>query len=161
MTDPPRTPEPTPRERELHELAARYEDRIEDRELVVAVFGAASRSGPWSPPEETRAIAGFRNVLLDFTRAELPAGVTDVDAWALFADVEIRVPADLALEFSGIALAGNLVHREGGGDRRQRLRRWLRVPKREAPERAGRRDAEALLCIRGTALFGNVIVHVV
>lgn len=161
VTDPPSKPQGTPRERALHELASRYEERLADREVVVSVFGRTRRNGPWSPPEETRAIAGFADVVLDFTHAELPAGITDVEAWAVFGNVEIHVPADLEVEFSGIALLGNLVHRQGGGEARQGLRRWLRVPGRKPAPRPARRDAEAVLCIRGTAFFGSVLVRVV
>ena len=161
MTGSSPKPAPTARERELDALAQRYEDRLEERETVVSVFGAARRSGPWAPPEETRAIAGFARVVLDFTEADLPAGITDVDAWAVFADVEIRVPRSLEVELNGIALLGSLIHQAGGGDTRKRFRRWLRLAGRASRETEPRADAEAVLCVRGTAFFGNVILKVV
>ena len=154
--------DPAPTTSQTDALAYRYEEGPYTRETVVSVFGGASRTGPWSPPEETRAVAGFGDVVLDFTQAELPAGVTEVDAYAIFGKVEIRVPASLEVELSGLALLGNVVHRSGKtGKTRQKLRRWLRLPEPPARVPDNRADADALLSVRGTAFFGDVVVTVV
>ena len=153
---------PTSPTRRDDDLPYSYEEGPVSRETVVSVFGGASRTGPWSPPEETRAVAGFGDVLLDFTEADLPSGVTEVDAYAVFGKVEIRVPASLEVELSGLALLGNVVHRSGkSGETRKRLRRWLRLP--EPPPRVPetRADADAVLSVRGTAFFGDVVVTIV
>lgn len=161
MTAPPEKGG-APAESRAELLARRYDPEPESRETVVSVFGGSSRTGPWAPAEETRAVAGFGNVLLDFTRAELPAGITDVDAYAIFGSVEIRVPPTLSLELSGVALLGSVVHRaDRTGETRRRLRRWLRLSERSARDAASRLDDEAVLCVRGTAFFGSVVVKVV
>ena len=152
---------PVPATSRADELAHRYGDGADERETVVSIFGQTSRSGPWAPAEETRAVAGFADVVLDFTEADLPAGVTEVRAWAVFGTVEIRIPASLEVELSGLALLGNVVHRAGQPSRtRRKLRRWLRLP--EPPPRPTDRtaDAEAVLCVNGTALVGNIVVKV-
>jgi len=159
MASPPEKPAPAPSRAE--ELALRYGDGPEQRETVVSIFGNASRTGPWSPPEATRAIAGFGDVVLDFTQADLPAGITDVDAYAIFGTIEIRVPASLEVELSGLALLGDVVHRAGkSGTPTRKLRRWLRLPEPAPRQTANRADAEAVLCVRGTAFLGNVVVKV-
>lgn len=157
---PPEKPD-APTRSPAHALEAHYDVEPESRETVVSVFGGASRTGPWAPAEQTRAVAGFGSVLLDFTRADLPAGITDVDAYALFGNVEIRVPATLEVELSGLALLGNVVHRSARtGETRKKLRRWLRLPERAPRETEPQADAEAVLCVRGTAFLGNVVVKV-
>ncbi len=162
MTSPPEKRHPTSPTHRDEDLPYRYEEGPVTRETVVSVFGGASRTGPWSPPEETRAVAGFGDVMLDFTQAELPSGVTEVDAYAVFGKVEIRVPASLEVELSGLALLGNVVHRSGkSGETRKKLRRWLRLP--EPPPRVpeNRADVDAVLSVRGTAFFGDVVVTIV
>lgn len=162
MTSPSEKRTLTSPTRRDEDLPYSYEEGPVSRETVVSVFGGASRTGPWSPPEETRAVAGFGDVLLDFTEADLPSGVTEVDAYAVFGKVEIRVPASLEVELSGLALLGNVVHRSGkSGETRKRLRRWLRLP--EPPPRVPetRADADAVLSVRGTAFFGDVVVTIV
>ncbi len=163
MTSPPEKRSPTlPTRRDDDLLPYRYEEGPVTRETVVSVFGGAARTGPWSPPEETRAVAGFGDVVLDFTQAELPAGVTEVDAYAVFGKVEIRVPASLEVELSGLALLGNVVHRSGkSGETRKKLRRWLRLPEPAPRVPESRADDDAVLSVRGTAFFGDVVVTVV
>lgn len=132
------------------------------RETIVAVFGGATRKGDWLPPEELRVVAGFGSVKLDLRRAELPAGVTEIDAYAVFGNVEIVVPRSLEVELNGVALLGNLEHRSASGrSAKKQIRRWLRLgPSRPPRESEGTADEEAFLSIRGTAIFGNVVLKV-
>lgn len=164
MTIPSRKGDAAPTPREPEPPTRVYDDDAFEepsRETVISVFGGSSRTGPWAPPELTRAVSGFGNVTLDFTRADLPPGTTYVEAWALFGNVVIRVPESLEVELSGVALLGNVVHRSAKGEPLERLRRWLRIPERDAPPPRARPDDEAILCVRGTAIFGNVLVKVV
>lgn len=162
MTAHPEKGDPTPTTR-APDAVARYDgyDDPNRRDTVISVFGGASRTGPWAPPEEILAVAGFGNVVLDFRQADLPAGTTFVSAFALFGSVEIRVPESLEVELSGLALIGNVVHRsDRTGRTRRKLRHWLRMSK-PAPRAESRADDEAVLSVRGTACFGNVVVKVV
>jgi hypothetical protein len=134
-------------------------DDFDDRETVVSVFGTARRAGPWAPPEQTRAIAGFANVVLDFTEANLPAGITEVDAHAIFGNVEIRVPASLQVELRAVAVLGNVVHRSERGVSRKRFRRWLGLARAE-PSPESYSDEDAILSVRGVAFFGSIVVEV-
>jgi hypothetical protein len=135
-----------------------------DRETVVAGFGRVTRAGSWVPPEELRAVAGFATVKLDFTRAEVPAGVTQVKATALFGNVVIVVPRSLEVELDGVSVFGNLVQHSARGERATgNLRRWLGMhPPREAGahDLEPPADEEAFLSIKGTAIFGNVILEI-
>ena len=42
----------------------------------------------------------------------------------------------------------------------RKLRRWLRLPEPAAHQPPNRADAEAVLCVNGTAFLGNVVVKV-
>lgn len=135
-----------------------------DRETLVAAFGDVKRSGTWLPPEELRAIAGFANISLDLTVAELPAGITEVNALAVFGNVVIRVPATLEVELEGISIFGKLEQRSARGEgAKGKVRRWLGMREGSDPASADAEppaDEEAFLSVRGTAIFGNVILEI-
>lgn len=140
---------------------AREEDRFgEDRERVVALFGDTSRSGGWLPPERLDAIAGFGNVRLDFTRADLPPGPTEVVGWAVFGNVELRVPAHLDVELNGVSVFGKITHRSDRKAGRKLLDRVL--PKPPPPPAPAPDDGEdRWLEVKGWAVFGNVRITTV
>ena len=106
------------------------------RKNLVAVFSNVERRGAWVVPPALRAQAVFGNVELDFRDASFAPGVTELDLMVVFGNVEIIVPANLAVECEGLAVfasfehAGTAVH---------------------DPDRP-------LLRIRGSAVFGSVEV---
>lgn len=135
---------------------------VEDCERVVALLGRASRAGPWQPPERVRAIGALGRVRLDFRAADLPAGVTDVEALAFLGRVCIDVPRGVDVEFSGVALLGGLDHGragEPGWSVGRRLYAWLRRRGRPAEPPVADDDVP-LLRVRGTAVLGRVEVRV-
>lgn len=139
---------------------ARHPDGFgEDRETVVAVFGDTTRAGAWLPPERLHAVAGFGNVTLDFTQAELPPGPTEVRGFAVFGNVELRVPADVDVEQSGISLFGKITHRS---QRRagKKLFERLRKPPESLPAEPDD-DEDRWLVVTGWAVFGNLRVIVI
>ena len=127
---------------------------------VLSLFGATTRAGVWAPADRTVAVAVFGDIKLDLRRAELPGGLTEFVAIALFGNVEVIVPESLDVELDGFAIFGNLDHRPA---KRARARKLLgdlmgggeeRLPDRAHPE-------DAYVNIRGFAVFGNVTVTVV
>ena len=137
---------------------ATTEDFGEDRETVVALFGDSTRSGTWLPPEHLNAVAGFGNVKLDFTLADLPPGPTEVQGFAVFGNVEILVPPHIDVEQSGISIFGKVTHRSSRKAGKKLLRRVLGTPETAAPPEDGE---ERWLVVRGWAVFGNLRVTVV
>lgn len=104
---------------------------------VVAVFSHAERRGGWSVPPELRTVTVFGNCELDFREARFGPGVTELRVRAVFGNVEIVVPPQLAVECEGNAVFGHFAHSaEAAAD----------------PDRP-------VLRIVGTAVFGNVEVH--
>jgi hypothetical protein len=90
-----------------------------ETETVLSILGGSARRGVWEPAERVRAIAVLGGAQLDFRDAVLLEGVTEVHVVAVLGGVEIRVPADVEVEVSGIGILGGfppLRHRGGGGD---------------------------------------------
>ena len=129
-------------------------------ETVLSLFGSTARAGVWVPSDRTRALAGFGNIKLDLRRAELPGGLTEFVAIALFGNVEVIVPEALDIELDGFAIFGNLDHRLAKRAKARELLGGLvgggeeRLPDRAHPE-------DTYVSIRGFAVFGNVTVTVV
>jgi len=166
-------PPPTPDGPKATAPAARERHWEDDgpRETVVAVFGDTTRAGAWLPPERLNVVAGFGKVRLDFRRADLVPGPTEVRAVAVFGDVEILVDRDLEVDVNGVALFGKIRHAsERDRKLRARGRRLLdRVlappappPAPAPPAPAADEDDDASwLVVQGWALFGNVKVTIV
>ncbi|HEX6938855.1 MAG TPA: DUF1707 domain-containing protein [Longimicrobiales bacterium] len=109
-----------------------------DREYAVAVFGGATRKGPWTPAERVLAYAVWGGIELDFREARLPSGVTEVSAFALFGGVEIIVPPGLVVESTGAAILGGFDQARGAA-----------TPAPDAP----------VLRVRGLAMMGGVQIR--
>jgi hypothetical protein len=80
----------------------------------VAIFGGATRSGPWTVAEQYTALAVFGGVELDFTDATFTAAETTLYANCLFGGIEITVPDDVIVHVSGIPIFGGFDHGKGG-----------------------------------------------
>ena len=106
------------------------------RQLIV--FGNVERRGAWVVPRRLRTIAVFSNAELDFRQAQLGPGMTVLSVSAVFGNIEIIVPPQLAVESDGHAVFGTF--EDHGGT----------VADPERP----------VLRIEGSAVFGNVEISV-
>ncbi len=79
---------------------------VKDNQFLVGVFGGPSRRGNWIPARHVWGIACMGGVELDFRDATLGPGVTEVTVFAMWGGVEIIVPPDLQVEFSGMGFMG-------------------------------------------------------
>lgn len=86
------------------------ESETRERQTIVAMMGGAERRGVWSCARELRAIAVMGGTVLDFREAKLPAGVVELEIFALMGGVEVIVPPDLAVETSGSGVMGGFAH---------------------------------------------------
>jgi Domain of unknown function (DUF1707)/Cell wall-active antibiotics response 4TMS YvqF len=82
----------------------------------VAIFGGATRKGPWTVAEQYTALAVFGGVELDFRDVTFTAAETTVYANCLFGGIEITVPDDVVVHVSGIPIFGGYDHGNGGPD---------------------------------------------
>ncbi len=84
-------------------------DRVQDQNVVMGVFGAGVRKGPWRPARFNYAIGMFGGVELDFRESVLPP-VTDVRCFAIMGGVELIVPPDVIVDTSGTGILGGFDH---------------------------------------------------
>jgi hypothetical protein len=80
--------------------------RVRDKQLIVAIMGAAARKGTWTPARKLRVFTVMGRAELDFRDAAFAPGVTEVSIFALMGGAQIIVPPTLAVEMDGIAIMG-------------------------------------------------------
>jgi hypothetical protein len=86
------------------------------RDRLVAIMSGIVRAGSWKIPRRLRVLAIMGSVELDLRQAELPPGVTEIHAFVLMGNLEVRVPPGVRLETDGFAFMGafeDLVHDAG------------------------------------------------
>jgi hypothetical protein len=110
---------------------------VERPRLALAVFGNVER-GLSALPARSRAIAVFGNVELDLRHAVLDPGLAELHVRALFGNVQVTVPPNLAVQCEGIGVFGS-------------FESMARLPVDAT--------AEPVLRITGAAIFGNVELH--
>jgi hypothetical protein len=106
--------------------------------LALAVFGSVERRLQGSVLPGGLVTAVFGNVELDLRELSLPPGVTELEVRAVFGNVELTVPPELAIDCRGTPVFGSFAS----------LARLPREP-----------SGEAVLRIVGSAVFGNVEVR--
>lgn len=104
----------------------------------LALFGNIERAGRYHVQDGSRILAVFGNVELDLRDAVFAPGVTTLWVRAVFGNIELTVPPDLAVECVGASVFGSFASLH-------------RVPPDDT--------APALLRVIGDAVFGNVEVH--
>jgi hypothetical protein len=105
--------------------------------LALAVFGNVQR-GLSALPSRAKAIAVFGNVELDLRHVALDRGLTELHVRAVFGNVELTVPPNLAVQCEGVGVFGD-------------FESMARLPVDPA--------AEPVLRITGAAVCGNVELH--
>ena len=149
-----------PRERQ-RALAREREGECDDVrvETVVAVLGGASRRGEWEPADITRVFALMGNAKLDFGKALLLPGVTEVQVFTLCGSAKIVVPEGVDVEVTGSALLGDFKQSAGRSRARRFLRRTLRAARGDYQDDLPEFDEEPpLIRVTGLALLGRVRV---
>jgi hypothetical protein len=111
------------------------------RSSVVAVFSQARKKGRWRPAAQMKVRSVFGDVKLDFREAEMAAGLTEVDATAVFGSVKIVVPPEILVDCDGTAVLGDFAD----------------IEPRKLP--AGD-ESRPCLRVGGRAVFGSVEVVV-
>ena len=106
---------------------------------VAAVFGNVERQGPMLLPPRSRVMAAFGNVDLDLRHAEPSERITEIEAQAVFGNVELLVPPQWSVICEGTCVFGSFasVHRVDYEDN----------------------ESGPVLRITGRAVFGNVEVR--
>lgn len=85
-------------------------------DLVLGVMSGVRRSGRWTPPRHTNAVAVMGGIDLDFRDARFPPGETTVNAVAFWGGVDITVPPGLRVECGGVPLMGGFDRLDQDGE---------------------------------------------
>lgn len=115
----------------------RVSDRDERPRLALAVFGNLRR-GLSALPSHSKAIAFCGNVELDLRDAVFDRGLTELCVRAVFGNVELTLPPNLAVQCEGVSAFG-------------KFESMARLPVDP--------NAEPMLRITGAAVFGSVELH--
>ena len=111
---------------------------------IAAMFSSTVRNDNWVLPRLLRVLAMVGNVELDLSQVRMGLGVSTIEVVAWMGNVEITVPAGLAVECEGHPLIGSFEFRR---------------PAWSAPPTAPEADAPVLR-ITGFALLGNVEITI-
>jgi Domain of unknown function (DUF1707)/Cell wall-active antibiotics response 4TMS YvqF len=76
------------------------------RQVIIAIFGGASRKGQWHVEPNMTAVTIFGGASLDFRDVELPAQEIRLHASCVFGGIDITVPPEMRVVDSGFALFG-------------------------------------------------------
>jgi hypothetical protein len=72
-----------------------------------AIIGTSKLGkGPWRPGKQVTAVAFLGGCEIDFRKAELDEGVTEVNATSVLGDVNIVVSPGIPVTMSGISIGG-------------------------------------------------------
>lgn len=83
-------------------------DHDPEHSTLVAIMSGVKRSGEWMPPDVLHVVAVMGGVELDFRRAVLPPGVTELRIAAVMGGVNIIVPRDVDVEVTATAFLGGV-----------------------------------------------------
>lgn len=83
---------------------------------ITAVCSGTSRRGAWAVPRVLRVRAILGGATLDFRKAQLQPGVTEVECTSVLGGVRIVVPEGLRVEANGACIAGAFEHASEGED---------------------------------------------
>ncbi|MFI6346322.1 DUF1707 domain-containing protein [Streptomyces sp. NPDC050560] len=80
---------------------------VAPEETMVAVLSTTQRKGRWRVARSSRVYAIFGTVSLDLSEALFEYQHVTIKAYAVFGNVEIRVPENVSLRGNGIGVLGN------------------------------------------------------
>jgi hypothetical protein len=74
---------------------------------MIAIFSAVERKGIWELADDNVAVAVFGSVEIDLRKAVIPAGASEIKAFAILGSVEIIVEPGTMVDCSGIGVLGD------------------------------------------------------
>lgn len=75
---------------------------------LLALLGDSDRQGAWEVEDELKAVAVLGDVTIDLRAAHVTSREIKVVARAIVKDVEVIVPAGVAVELDGVAVRGDI-----------------------------------------------------
>jgi hypothetical protein len=85
-----------------HSFAGTSSRREWEREnSIVSILGENHRSGRWKPAKQIKVFTLMADLNIDFTHAEFPGNIVDIDFFCIMSDLDIVVPPHVQVEFGG------------------------------------------------------------
>jgi Domain of unknown function (DUF1707) len=85
--------------------------------VLTAELGSVTRKGSWEVPAHLRVNIALGSADLDFTEAEIPHDVVEIDVNVTAGSVELRLPENARLERDEVhAVLGSIEEKRRGGD---------------------------------------------
>lgn len=75
---------------------------------LLALLGDSDRRGAWDVEDELKAVAVLGDVTIDLRAAHITSREIKIVARAVVKDVEVIVPAGVAVELTGVAVRGDI-----------------------------------------------------
>ena len=123
VADLPAVPEPAPTPASTALVPA---GEVPEQRSLVTVFGSVKRDRAWTVPRRLKVVSIFGGTDLDFRKARLGPGTTEVRVVSVMSGVRLLVPAGLPVEVEGVGILGAFEERvadpETGDDPPSRLR---------------------------------------
>ena len=80
---------------------------VKESENMVAVLSGVTRKGLWRPARSTRIMTLLGGTELDYTEAEIPPGVSEIEVFCMLGGADITVPPGVNVEVDdGAILVG-------------------------------------------------------
>ncbi len=87
---------------------------VKEKGVIFAVMGGAERGGAWKPPRHLTVAAIMGGVDLNFSKAELAPGTTEILIFCMMGGVDIIVPPGLNVDIVGFPIMGGFEDRSSG-----------------------------------------------
>jgi hypothetical protein len=89
---------------------------IKENARIVSVLAGIERKGVWKPARKTEITAVLGGVTLDYTQAELPPGIMEIDIQCVLGGIEIYEPPGVNVENKCFAILGGVDDRSAPAD---------------------------------------------
>lgn len=91
---------------------------VKESASLVAILSGSDRKGVWRPARRMNSFVFMGGMDLDFTEAEMPPGVTEINVFAMMGGLDIYVPPGMDVEMEGIPILGGIDNaaRNAGGE---------------------------------------------
>jgi hypothetical protein len=76
--------------------------KVDSASTIFTIMGSIKRRGVWKPSRYSNAICVMGEADLDFTEAQIPPGVSDLNIFCMMGEVNIIVPQGINVESKGI-----------------------------------------------------------
>ena len=93
--------------------------QVQETGTMFNILGGTTRKGLWRPARNTQAVSVLGGIDLDYTEAEMPPGVTELNVFCLLGGVEIKVPPGINVEVHAMPILGGVddkSEQSGSGD---------------------------------------------